>query len=156
LVGLLLIGLLNRPDSAWLAYLYDQPLPAPWIAQTLRSLPVATLAAWYVLRSIDEAVLEAAAMDGAGPVARFWRIAVPARLPGLAAAWLAAFAVAVGELAATIVVQPPGVTTVSCRVFELLHAGVEDYVAGICLVLAAGFAGLGLIVAWLFHCVRRQ
>jgi iron(III) transport system permease protein len=52
----------------------------------------------------------------------------------LAAAWLA-FIIAIGELAATVLVMPPGVSTLSIRIFGLLHYGAEDQVAALCLTL---------------------
>jgi ABC-type spermidine/putrescine transport system permease subunit II len=93
---------------------------------------------WYALRSIPNEVLEAAALEGAGSWTRFWHLAVPQRKSALAAAWLAAFVVSVGDLPATILTVPPGVTTIPIRVFGLLHAGVDDQAAGICLNMTLG------------------
>jgi iron(III) transport system permease protein len=65
----------------------------------------------------------------------------------MAAAWLIALAVAVGELAATVLVIPPGTTTIAVRIFSLLHYGVEDRVASLCLVMigAVAVATLGAL-----------
>jgi len=54
--------------------------------------------------------------------------------------------VAVGELAATVLVVPPGPTTISVRIFSLIHYGVDDRVAAICLVLVLGLAALAAVV----------
>ena len=56
-------------------------------------------------------------------------------------------AVAWGDLAASVLVVPPGVTTLSIRIFGLLHYGVEDQVAGICLALVAVFAAVAVLAA---------
>jgi ABC-type spermidine/putrescine transport system permease subunit II len=116
----------------------------------IRGLPLSILVSWYALRSVADDVLEAAALDGAGPLGRLLRIAVPQRLSALLAAWLAAFAVSLGDLAATVLVTPPGVTTVAIRIFGLLHAGVDDQVAGLCLTTIALFALLAAatMVTW--------
>lgn len=143
LVGLLLIQLLNRPFPPGLVWLYDQTLFAPIAATLARVLPIAVLLAWYVLRTVGQDVLDAAACDGAGPGRRFWSLALPARLVPLTAVWLVAFAVAAGDLACSILVVPAGVTTVPIRVFGLLHAGVDDQVASICLVMLAGVLATG-------------
>jgi iron(III) transport system permease protein len=58
----------------------------------------------------------------------------------LVAAGLVAWITAFGELAATILVVPPGMPTLPIRAFGLLHNGVEDELAGICLALAAMIA----------------
>jgi len=146
-IGLGLIGLLNRPELPPLVYLYDDSILAPWLALSIRGLAPATLIMWHALRSVPRDVLDAAAVDGAGPITRLWRIALPGRLWAVALAWLVALAVAWGDLAASVLVVPPGVTTLSIRIFGLLHYGVEDQVAGICLALAAVFATVAVLAA---------
>ncbi|NOY30548.1 MAG: hypothetical protein GXP28_10350, partial [Planctomycetes bacterium] len=46
-------------------------------------------------------------------------------------------------------VAPPGVATLSMRIFGLLHYGAEDRVAALCLALALSISLL-TIVAWKF------
>ena len=88
---------------------------------------------------------------GAGGWSRFWLVALPQRRAGLAAVWLAVFAAAAGDLACSILVIPPGVTTVPIRVFGLIHAGVDDQVAGLCLVVFAGLAAVVAAAIWLLQ-----
>lgn len=150
LLGIGLIRLLNRPpDSplADLAWLYDSNF-APWLVQTVRALPLVTLILWPALASVPQVMLDAAATDGTGWWGRLLRVALPQRWPAVAAAWLVGLAVAVGELAATVLVMPPQRSTaISVRVFQLLHYGVDDRVAAICLVIVAGVAALTGIAA---------
>src|SRR5262249_9129089 len=89
LVGVVTIRLLNRPpDSslAFLATLYDSNF-APWLVQTLRALPLATLIMWPALASVPQVMLDTAATDGTGWWGRLLRIALPQRWPAAAAAW---------------------------------------------------------------------
>lgn len=146
-VGLGLIDLLNRPDSPALIWLYDRSILAPCTAQWVRAVPWAILIAWFALRSVPQDLLDAAAIDGAGPWATLLRIVVPQRRAGLAAAWLAAFLVAMNDLAASILVVPPGVTTLSIHIFGLLHYGVEDQVSGISLAQVIITLALGALTA---------
>jgi iron(III) transport system permease protein len=150
ILGVALIRLLNRPpDSplAFLALVYDSNF-APWLVQTTRALPIVTLILWSALATIPQAMLDAATMDGAGWWGRLLRIALPQRWPAAAAAWLIGLAIAIGELAATVLVIPPQPhTAISVRVFQLLHYGVDDRVAAICLVMVAGIAALTGIAA---------
>ena len=98
--------------------------------------------------------METAAVDVPAP----WEdcSAWPCRWPALAAAWLLAFAVALGELGATILVAPPGVSTLSILIFGLLHYGVQDRVAGLCLaLLALSSAVLAAAAALLWFWYRR-
>jgi ABC-type spermidine/putrescine transport system permease subunit II len=48
---------------------------------------------------------------------------------------------------------PPGVTTLSIRIFGLLHYGVEDQVAGICLAMVLIFA---VLAAAIFYLAQRM
>ena len=153
LIGLTVIWLLDRSEPAVLIWLYDRTIAAPVLAIAIRTLPLATLCCWYVLRSVADDALDCAACEGAGPWSRFWLVAWPQRRAGLAATWLAAFALAAGDLAGSILVTPPGVTTVPIRVFGLIHAGVDDQVAGLCLVI---FAAVAAAVAGVLGLVSRQ
>ena len=143
------IWLLNQPHVPPLIYLYDRSILAPWLTLSIRGLAPATLIMWHALRSVPPEMLDSAAVDGAGPITRLWRIALPCRLWAVALAWIVALAVALGDLAASILVVPPGVTTLSIRIFGLLHYGVEDQVAGICLALVAIFAAIAAAGTWL-------
>ena len=82
-------------------------------------------------------------MDGAGPLRRL-ALALRLRFTAIAAAFAAAFIVAFGELAATILVVPPGVTTLPVHIFGLLHYNVEDQVAAISLALIVLHAAAAL------------
>ncbi len=157
IVGLAIIQLLNRPEIPGMVDLYDRSILAPWLGQTIRCLAPATLVMWHALRTIPRQTLEAAAVDGAGPIRRFWAIVLPSRLPALAVAWTVALAIALGELAVSVLVVPPRVATLPIRIFGLLHAGVEDQVAGICLALIGLFAGIAAVATWLVgSCGRRR
>jgi ABC-type Fe3+ transport system permease subunit len=154
LLGIGLVHVLNHPPDSPLApltWLYDTNF-APWLVQTMRAWPLATLVLWPALASVPQATLDAAATDGTGPIGRLWRIALPQRWPAVVAAWLVSLAIAVGELAATIIVIPPQTSTMlSIRVFQLLHYGVDDRVAAICLVMVIGIATITGIAAQLLR-----
>jgi iron(III) transport system permease protein len=151
LLGIAVIRIFNRPpDSpfAGLATLYYSEF-SPWLVQTIRALPLATLILWPALVSVPQVMLDTAATDGTGWWGRLLRIALPQRWPAVAAAWLISFAIAVGELAATILVMPPerGRTALSIQIFQSLHYGVDDRVAAICLVTVFAIAALTGIAA---------
>lgn len=139
LVGLGIVAIFQLVDASWLEWLYSRTILAPTLAMFVRALPISLLINWYALASLSPELLESAAVDGAGPLARFFRIVLPLRWGALAASWLAALAVGTGDLAASILAVPPGVDLLSIRVFTLIHFGVTDRLAGICLVSAASF-----------------
>jgi iron(III) transport system permease protein len=151
-VGVALIRLLNRPvDSsfAWLAWWYDHTLLGAWLAQLVRVVPIATFVLWPALASVPQSLLDAAASEGAGRFTQLTRVVIPLRWPAIAAAWLVGLAISFGELAASILVLPPGPPTLVVRIFSLLHYGVEDRVAAICLVLIASASAVMLAIHWL-------
>ena len=132
-VGVALIWLLNRRDSFGLWWLYDQTICAPWAALVVRTLPLVMLIVWYAFRTVPSDVLANAEMEGAGPWARLRYIVLPQCIRPLACAFLAALAISLADAVTVAMVVPPGVDMLSSTIFGLLHAGVEDYVAGICL-----------------------
>jgi iron(III) transport system permease protein len=154
LLGVGLIQLLNRPENSplsFLAWLYDTNF-APCLAQTIRAVPLATLILWPAFSSIPQVMLDTAAIEGSGSLGRLWRIALPQRCPALAAAWLVGLAIAIGELAATVLVIPPQPSTaISVRIFQLLHYGVDDRVAAVSLLMIAVIAALTWIAAILLN-----
>lgn len=149
MIGLALIELLNRPGLVGLVY--DQTVLAPWLAVSIRALPPALLVLWYSLRTFPRPILESATLDGAGPLAGLTCVVLPNRLPAVGLAWVVALAVALADLSASILVVPPGMITLSGRIFDLLHYGVEDQVAGICLAQILLFSGLSGLMAWLLN-----
>jgi iron(III) transport system permease protein len=148
-IGLAIIGLLNRPEFPSLAYLYDYSILAPTLAMLCRTAPWTLLICWFAFRSIPLETLEAAELDGAGPTARLLRVVLPMRLSSLVLAWIVGLAIATGDLAASILVMPPGIATLSKSIFGLIHAGVSDQVAALSLLVVLGVAAM-TATAWGF------
>jgi iron(III) transport system permease protein len=117
------------------------------LAYTARVLPYAVIILWPALRSIPPEYLDAAAVDGHGPAGRARRVAIPVSRGAIVAAWFIAFVLAMGELPASNLVLPPGLMTISARVWMLLHTGVESHLAGVGLILMGLYGALGL-AAW--------
>ncbi len=156
LVGLGLIAVFNSPTMPWLAMLYDHSITAICIAQTLRALPLSTLVLWYALRTIPDEQVASATLDGAGPLARLYRVAVPERWPAVFAAWIIALAISWGELGAGILVVPPGVITLPIQIFGLIHYGVDDQVAGVSLFVMGIFFAIAIVLAVLARVAARR
>ena len=127
---------------------YDSALMVV-LAGVLRTFPYALLILWPGLRSIPGAYFDAASVDGLGPWEQAGKVAFPLTRPAALAAWGVAFALGLGELPATNLVTPPGLTPLSVVIWGLLHTGVESHLAGVVLVMLAAVlaAGLGAAVA---------
>jgi ABC-type Fe3+ transport system permease subunit len=158
LVGATLIQIFNHDlpprlpladglDKSWLLALYDHTPFVPMIAQAVRALPLGIILLWHSFSTIEGDVLEAAALDGMAPRRVFWKIGVPTRWRAILATFVAAFAVAAGDLAWAHLVTPPGLDLLSRRVFGLVHSGVEEQVAAISLAVILAYAAL-VLATW--------
>ena len=135
-------------SESWLILLYEKTLVAPAIAQAVHALPLAILLVWHSLATLSDDELAAAQLDGAGPLRTFWLIALPQRWLALGGAWVASFAIAAGDLGWSHLVIPAGGDTIQRRVFGLVHAGVEEQVAALCLTVVVTYAALaGVMLA---------
>ncbi len=123
--------------------IYDSPLMIV-MAETFRSLPYALLLLWPFLRSLPQDYLDSAALDGLDTPRQFLRVVIPLSLRPIIAAWAIAFAIGLGELAATNIATPPGVPPVSVVIWALLHTGVESHLAGVALIVLLVVAASGV------------
>jgi iron(III) transport system permease protein len=75
-------------------------------------------------------------------------VLVPLTGPAAARATLAVAALALGEVSATKLVNPPFRTAYILRLFDLMHYGAESTVAALCLMQLAATL-LAAAVVWL-------
>lgn len=123
----------------------------PVLAALSRFVPFSALVMVAQLRRLDPRLLEAARVLRPGWFVTRTRIWLPMVAPGLIAAAAVCFALTIGELGATLIVAPPGRATITMRVYNLLHYGADDQVAGLCLmivivILAAAVAAAGVLM----------
>jgi iron(III) transport system permease protein len=70
------------------------------------------------------------------------KIVLPLMVPGLLAAFFIGFILSVGDLGTTLLIMPPGKTTLPVKIYNLMHYGAEQMVAALCLIL------IGIILAF--------
>jgi ABC-type spermidine/putrescine transport system permease subunit II len=133
-------------DVAGIGWLYQRTDVPTILAQAVRAFPIVMLVVLQSLADFPRSTIEAAQLDGAGRWSILLRIIAPQRLAAFAAAWLAGFAIAAGDLAWSILVLRPGVDTLQRRLFGDIHAGADDRVAAICLAISMLYA-IGAVVA---------
>jgi len=73
------------------------------IAQTFVSCPYYIKAASVGFSSISQGILDAAALDGASPIQRFWNVTIPLAFRGLMVGGALTWSRALGEFGATII-----------------------------------------------------
>jgi iron(III) transport system permease protein len=150
LLALLLGRLLNQPSWEVLHYAYDRTLLLPWLTLSVRLLPFGYLIAELVMRRVPQNSLDLAAVEGA----MRWQILRYAVWPHVASSlgwlWLILLALTVADLSVSILAVPPGVTTIAIRIFNLVHYGVTDQLAALCLGTMILFGALAGLVASLW------
>lgn len=94
------------------------------------------------LASVDPALEEAAQDLGAGPVAAFVTVTLPAIAPALAAGWLLAFSLSLDDLVIASFTSGPGATTLPMRLYSQIRLGVNPEInaASTLMILAAAIA----------------
>jgi iron(III) transport system permease protein len=135
------------PDGPLANWFYFNPSYAPvvWV-QAIRFLPCAVAILWPVVRMVPKELLETARLEGARPRQELTKVIWP--LAARACLWtvLIVAALALGEIAASKLVQTPGADTFVNLLFDRMHNGVDNEVAALCLLLlAAVLAAAGLV-----------
>jgi iron(III) transport system permease protein len=147
-VGVGLIGLWNRPGPLGAVYGTNLMIVLAYLA---RLVPVAALALAASVRLVPVSQEEAAAVSGAGWFRTMWHIVFPQMTLALGAAWVVAFVLAFGELGTSILVAPPGESTLPIRVYTMIANAPSSQVAALALlqtsVIVTPLAMLGLAVS---------
>jgi molybdate transport system permease protein len=109
------------------------------IAASVVSLPLVYKAARAAFEEVDGRFAHAARTLGASEFEIFWRIAMPLAVRGIAAGVMMAFARAMGEFGATLMIAGnlPGKTqTLSIAVYEAVQAGNDAQALWLTLVIS--------------------
>lgn len=133
-VGIGLIGLWNRPGL--LGALYGTPAML-LLVYLARLLPVAALGIAAAVRQVPTSHEEAASTAGAGWARTMTHIMLPQLFTSIAAMWVVVFVFAFGELGASILVAPPGETTLPIRIYTLIANAPPADVAALALLQSA-------------------
>ncbi|MBA3356990.1 MAG: iron ABC transporter permease [Pyrinomonadaceae bacterium] len=130
-LGVGLIGLWNRPGLLGGIYTSQGIIIIGYIA---RFVTVAALILAASVRQIPKSFEEAAEVAGGSWPRTFAQILLPNMRPGVVAAWLVSFIFAVGELGTTILVAPPGESTLPVRIYTLVANSPSSEVAALALM----------------------
>ena len=124
------------------------------VGSLVYSLPFAVQPLQHAFEAIGERPLEAAATLGAGPLDRFFTVALPLARPGFVTAGILSFAHTIGEFGVVLMIggNIPGVTRViSVQIYD--HVEALDYQRAH--VLAAGMLVFSFLVLLLLQRARR-
>jgi molybdate transport system permease protein len=155
---LILLKLFGRrgPFGAFLFHNFHLDIVFTWravlIAASVMSFPLLVRAARVGFESVDVQLEEIALTLGAGPFRTFFTVTLPLAARAISAGIILAFARAIGEFGATILVAgniPGRTTTISLKIYEAVILG-QDVIAWrlviICLVIS--FVAIWLSERW--------
>ncbi len=147
--GLLLLKLFGRrgPVGSWLWESFEIEVVFTWkavvIALAVMSLPMLVRAARASMEAVNPMFEQQARTLGAGELRVFFTITLPLARRGVMAGTLLAFARALGEFGATIMIAgniPGKTTTLSVAIYNLVQLGEDSH--------AWMFAGVSLLLAF--------
>jgi iron(III) transport system permease protein len=141
LTGIGLIVLWNRPG---IPPVYGT-LAMPVLAALARFAPLAAIVLLTRLRRIDPLLLDAARIHQKRSWMVWTKVLLPLLTPGIIAACGIVAVLTIGELPATLIVVPPGVNTMTLKIYNYLHYGSSGDVAGLCLFILVVVLTAGLI-----------
>jgi iron(III) transport system permease protein len=141
LIGIGLITIWNKP---FVGIVYGSNL-MPVLAALARFTPLAAIVLLAQLRRIDPLLTDAARVFHTRQSKTWIQIHLPMLAPGILAAGFIAFALCAGELGATLIVAPPGQATLTMRIYNYLHYGASETVAGLCLMMIMGALIAGVL-----------
>jgi len=127
-IGLVRLGM-------WMPGIYGSDF-MPIMAGLARFLPLAVLIIWAGLKRIDNSLIEAGRVLQSKPGHSFFRVELPLLAPVLLTSFLLLFVLTFGELGASLLVMPPGRSTLSITIYNYLHYGASGSVSVMCLSIA--------------------
>lgn len=148
LVGIGLIHIWNGPLLGWTGGYTTLLMPA--LAVLLRFLPFSVLVVLSALKRQDNGCVEACLILQKDPLHGLVTIRLPLLGGALGAAGILAAVLSFSELGATLLLLPPGAGSLTIRIYNYLHYGQSDVVAGLCLVLFVLALAMGALLKWLY------
>jgi iron(III) transport system permease protein len=152
-LGIGLIGLWNREGLAGQIYSSQGMILIAYLA---RLLPVAVLMLAASVQQVPVSAEEAAEVAGATWTRRFIGIVLPQLWSALAATWIVSFIFCFGELGATLLVAPPGESTLPVRVYTLIANTPLSEVASLALLQVSITLFPLVLLALLFRKRKRE
>jgi molybdate transport system permease protein len=142
--GILVLMGRRGPVGAWLREHFDYGIVFHWhgavVASALVALPLVLKGASTAFAGVDRTLEAAARTLRQSRWSVFWRVTLPLAWPGILAGTLLAFARAMGEFGASLMVAGsiPGQTqTASMAIYDAVQAGRDDVALVLALVISA-------------------
>jgi iron(III) transport system permease protein len=115
-------------------------------------IPFTNRVVYSALKQVSPRLEEAGFLITNNWIMVIWKIVLPLMVPGLLAAFFIGFILSLGELGTTLLIMPPGMTTLPVKIYNFMHYGAEQMVAALCLVLI----GIILIFSGTFYLAYKK
>lgn len=112
----------------------------------LVTLPYMVRTIWASMAGLDPALEEAAQSLGASPLMTFRKITLPLVKPGLAAGFLLGFTYSINDVALSVFLVGPGVSTLSIDMLSYIIYSADPALAAISSMLVIASLGLFLLI----------
>lgn len=147
IIGASLINLFNHPATS---SIYNSIL-LPVLAGLARFMPfgVIVTTAWF--KRTDQNLVNAAVLLESREWRNHWKVILPMISTGLFIGAAMIFLFSLGELGATVIVLPPGISTITVRLYNYLHYGATEMVLGLSFMIMAVIgilACLSKLLSW--------
>ncbi|MGE0799116.1 MAG: molybdate ABC transporter permease subunit [Lautropia sp.] len=149
--GILVAAGRRSPLGAWLREHLDYTIIFNWhgavVASAIVALPLVMKAAGAAFDGVDRTLEAAASTLRQSPWSVFLRVTLPLAWPGILAGTLLAFARAMGEFGASLMVAgsiPQQTQTLSMAIYDAVQAGQDDH--ALVLVLVTSLVSVAVLV----------
>jgi molybdate transport system permease protein len=156
---LLTMGSNGWPGSViyrWFHYTVLWRFEGAVIASAIVGFPLLYLPAKAGFQGVDRDLLDVARVFGAGRLQRFWHVSLPLARRSIMSGLILAFARALGEFGATVMVigMDPETPTLPIRIYNSYYD--RNYGAGVPALVAMVAISLGLIAAYNWTIGKRK
>ncbi len=158
--GILVLAGRRSPLGAWLREHFDYTIIFSWhgavVASAVVALPLVLKSASAAFAGVDRSLEAAASTLRQSPLSVFLRVTLPLAWPGILAGTLLAFARAMGEFGASLMVAgsiPKQTQTLSMAIYDAVQAGQDGW-AAVLVVLTSVLSILVLVAANRFFTLR--
>lgn len=135
LYGLGIIGVWNH-KFFFLDAVYHNP-SVLLVGNITLFIPYSIFILWLGFKQVGRDTEEAAQIDGASSTQLLYDIYLPLMTPYFISAFVITAILSFGEVGASSLIIPPGWTPLSVRIFTLLHYGMDNFIAALCLLQIA-------------------
>lgn len=125
------------------------------LAHLALALPFVLIPVGTALRGLDETLVRAAAVLGAGPVARFVQVQLPILLPGIVTGFIFAFVTSLDEVVVAYFLQSPTVRTLPVQMYSSVTVETDPSIAAASTLLLV-LSTLIILIPRLVQVVRER